>query len=312
MCWKLTYGRGGGVPISVCGPNEERGAGGGICYPHCRTGWIGNADRCLGPCPEGYVLVGDPGDARVCHRAAKTLPRLFLKGEVMLLPCTTGDYHVGTCYRDRCPQGTVRQGPVCKLESCPAGYVATVAECIVPMDTMERPWESRGAGTPLKCSQDLQLSGALCYPKCSPGYAGVGPVCWMGCTGAYGVECGAGCATDAAACTNSIMKMITAPIEVISKIADALFTAGTGAAASSVKFFVIELQQRLAQEMLTNAVKDTIKATMSVQANAIASAVVGAERMQGFDWYSLDPTGIANVVKAFNYPTCSPAVPPPQ
>jgi hypothetical protein len=38
--------------------------------------------------------------------------------------------------------------------------------------------EGRGAGTPMTCGEDEDKDGALCYPKCRPGFGGVGPVCW--------------------------------------------------------------------------------------------------------------------------------------
>jgi len=41
----------------------------------------------------------------------------------------------------------------------------------------------RGAGIPLGCADNEELSGALCYPKCKSGYTGVGPVCWENCSG---------------------------------------------------------------------------------------------------------------------------------
>ena len=39
----------------------------------------------------------------------------------------------------------------------------------------------RGAGIPMVCGPDEDLNGALCYPKCKPGYTGAGPVCWQSC-----------------------------------------------------------------------------------------------------------------------------------
>ncbi|MFO0642099.1 MAG: hypothetical protein U0183_22935 [Polyangiaceae bacterium] len=39
----------------------------------------------------------------------------------------------------------------------------------------------RGIGQiPTECGAD-EKSGLLCYPKCAPGYVGVGPVCWESC-----------------------------------------------------------------------------------------------------------------------------------
>ncbi len=53
----------------------------------------------------------------------------------------------------------------------------------------------RGAGKPLSdCPAGQEKDGALCYPRCKPGYTGVGPVCWQkGCKPGYhndGALCG--------------------------------------------------------------------------------------------------------------------------
>jgi len=47
---------------------------------------------------------------------------------------------------------------------------------------------TRGVGTiPDTCPSDQDKNGALCYPKCSDGYYGVGPVCWQSCPAGYTV-----------------------------------------------------------------------------------------------------------------------------
>lgn len=59
----------------------------------------------------------------------------------------------------------------------------------------------RGVGKPISAcdsSKGLEISGALCYPKCkeaSPSYYGVGPVCWQHCKAGY-VDEGALCRQD--------------------------------------------------------------------------------------------------------------------
>src|SRR5712671_2405760 len=37
----------------------------------------------------------------------------------------------------------------------------------------------RGAGEPLRCADNEDMDGGLCYAKCQAGYKGVGPVCWQ-------------------------------------------------------------------------------------------------------------------------------------
>lgn len=41
----------------------------------------------------------------------------------------------------------------------------------------------RGVGKPLRCASGQEQYGALCYPKCRPGYYGLGPVCRAICSG---------------------------------------------------------------------------------------------------------------------------------
>jgi hypothetical protein len=39
----------------------------------------------------------------------------------------------------------------------------------------------RGVGQPISsCSDGMERSGLLCYPKCESNYTGIGPVCWKG------------------------------------------------------------------------------------------------------------------------------------
>lgn len=50
----------------------------------------------------------------------------------------------------------------------------------------------RGVGSPMVCAATEDYQAGLCYPKCSSGYSGVGPVCWK--------SCPAGFADDGAFC----------------------------------------------------------------------------------------------------------------
>lgn len=60
-----------------------------------------------------------------------------------------------------------------------------------------KPPYGRGAGEPMRCGADEELDGALCYPKCQPGYSGVGPVCWQHCPQGY-TDTGGHCAKPGA------------------------------------------------------------------------------------------------------------------
>lgn len=52
----------------------------------------------------------------------------------------------------------------------------------------------RGVGTvPTTCQSNEERNGALCYPRCKPGYTGAGPVCWQTCPAGFrndGAHCG--------------------------------------------------------------------------------------------------------------------------
>lgn len=51
----------------------------------------------------------------------------------------------------------------------------------------------RGAGSiPDACPPNTERNGELCYPRCGPGYYGVGPVCWQTCPSTHTVRDGDG------------------------------------------------------------------------------------------------------------------------
>jgi hypothetical protein len=72
----------------------------------------------------------------------------------------------------------------------------------------------RGAGVISSECPGGEKSGGLCYPRCPPGYAGVGPVCWMRCSGEMPVECGAGCARSQEACAQAIADQVLTSAEM--------------------------------------------------------------------------------------------------
>lgn len=73
------------------------------------------------------------------------------------------------------------------------------AEASLAASTADVCWKRttvRGVGAiPTECP-NAEKSGALCYPRCPAGYAGVGPVCWKGCPSDYQDD-GALCRRDA-------------------------------------------------------------------------------------------------------------------
>ncbi len=64
-----------------------------------------------------------------------------------------------------------------------AGYLAYGQ--VARMLGLFRDSYGRGVGVAMVCGPDEEQNGALCYPKCKDGYAGVGPVCWQACPAGY-------------------------------------------------------------------------------------------------------------------------------
>ena len=73
----------------------------------------------------------------------------------------------------------------------------------------------RGAGYLMTCASNLQYDAGLCYPYCSSGYAGVGPVCWGYCPSGYSECGGALCLTDSSACSSTIANMVKSGLDVV-------------------------------------------------------------------------------------------------
>ena len=67
---------------------------------------------------------------------------------------------------------------------------------------------SIGKSSPIKCKSDLEDEGALCYPRCRPGYHGVGPVCWASNPSGW-IDCGMGSARDSGTCAQIIMDQVS-------------------------------------------------------------------------------------------------------
>ena len=52
---KTSYYRGVGIPLSECEGMEKDGA---LCYPYCRSGYVGVGPICWQKCPSGFVDIG--------------------------------------------------------------------------------------------------------------------------------------------------------------------------------------------------------------------------------------------------------------
>lgn len=94
--------------------------------------------------------------------------------------CADGlEYQAGLCY-DPCQYDYDGVGFVC-WQKCAPDYMDFGATC-----TNWSTWHTYGKNTYTRavhgltatCASDEDLDAGLCYPKCDPGFHGVGPVCW--------------------------------------------------------------------------------------------------------------------------------------
>jgi hypothetical protein len=307
VCWKQTYGRGAGTPIDSCAAGEEKD--GALCYPRCRDGFVGEGPLCFRRCPSGFVDDGltcrKPGDiyAKDSYgRGVGTLPDI--RGRC------SGDRtkQDGLCYK-RCRDGYRGRGPVC-WRTCDDGYRDDGAFCRRDPVIIGQESYGRGAGTPLRCGGDLQLDGALCYPRCKERYVGVGPVCWNDCSNQqYRVDCGFACASDVEYCRefteDATRKTIEMAISISSMVAGFY---GSGAAIGTVTRATGTVTAAARATMIKQVTKillsQGLDLAQDVAVNAATALVTSYLDGTPFDWASLDPTGIAPVVLAFKQPIC--------
>jgi hypothetical protein len=98
---------------------------------------------------------------------ASAISRLpsFLIGLLIIFVLVGGAYAGWRVY-SKCGGGSLGTCLLSSINPIPASY-------------------GRGVGEPLRCAANEDLDGALCYPKCQPGYKGVGPVCWESCPSGF-------------------------------------------------------------------------------------------------------------------------------
>ncbi len=199
----------------------------------------------------------------------------------------------------------------------------------------------RTAGTPLTCRSDQVLKGALCYPKCPSGYDHGGPVCWKRCERGHPVDCGAMCGQSPAVCALAVSNMVLATGELVANIAGAALTGGaanaslkaaktaarTGAKVaaktalknavrSAGKTISRKLQKRLGARVINYAARKSGRKAGEKLARDYAQMVLEraaqkialAQASQDPDLREIatmvDPTGVMEVVNAFDKPLC--------
>ncbi len=316
LCWRHSYGRGAGTIPAGCsgGMNNQNG----LCYRNCAAGYHGEGPVCWQNCPSGFTDIGvscakpkpygrgagypwkfgDPlDDSRMFARcqAAHGRGNCEKSGAVVYPKCKPGFHPVGCCTcSPNCVNGMRDDGAFCAKKSY-----------------------GRGAGIiPTGCGQKVNDAG-LCYPRCTSGYAGVGPVCWGQCPATHPVNCGAGCATSSDACAGNVTDQVTSVLDTTLTIVEVATTGGAMTAARKAAQtgakVAIKTAIKKASANLRNLTKSQIKQQLQKMAReqgkelAQSQAELWATALatgEDFDPADLDPTGIAAIVKAYNKPVC--------
>lgn len=276
VCWKRTYGRGAGTVPTEC-PGGDRDAG--LCYPKCEAGYVGVGPVCWQSCAPGYT-----DDGALCRR----------------------DAHITSANNSACPWYdkcglTFKKG----CSTCPEGYRNDGCTCRRDVHVYAKHSYGRGVGTVPQCRSGLENDAGLCYASCRSSYNGVGPVCWGQCPADYPVACGAACATSKAACGSAVADMVIAPLNSVASITSMVLTmGGSSAATAGAKTAVSASAKATLKATVKSRLKDLGQNLAEGLLESTADALVDASISGEFPWASLDPTGIADVVMAFNQPIC--------
>lgn len=197
QCWLRSYGRGVGSPLSACPYGSDKS--GLLCYPPCRRDYYGVGPVCWSNCAPGYEDHG-----AVCTR----WPHIKGKGCCCI---NIGFWKNGCC------------------GNCPSGYRDDGCTCHRPWHTYAKSSYGRGVGFPMICAPGLEQNLALCYPKCKPGYSGIGPVCWAErCPGAMSFPCGLLCTVNIQQCKDVMKDVSKSALDLIVGLAQILNTKGGG------------------------------------------------------------------------------------
>ncbi len=330
-CYRKSYGRGAGEPLSTCPQGTERKDL--LCYTLCKSGYEGNGPVCWQNCPSGYR----DDNATTCWK-----PNSYGRGAGY--PAKVGEFNLDKA-RKRCadehPEGCEKDGlviyPKCKpgftnagccicSPDCPPGMTNSGAGCI-------KQSYGRGAGKPMGCKDGLEKGPAdlLCYLPCQKGYHGDGPVCWQNCISTQPEECGAGCATTKEACGQKTSSMVTAPImlavniltlgesseasaakeELVTALKSRDPVAAKSALPKAMKAYALNFSKMTDKEVMSglrsslsqNAQQWVMNEFVSIQMKMTMEKDFSTEDLR--DLAGLDPTGVAQVVEAYTQKICA-------
>ncbi len=313
FCWKQTEARGVGTIPNACAGGEQ--LNGALCYKDCRAGYGGAGPVCWGQCPSGFpdrgAICGKPdsygrgagypwkfgdglSDSGMFSRCRSAHPEGCEKDGAVVYPkCRPGYHKVGCC--------------VCSPD-CPSGFSDGGATC-------NKPSYGRGAGTvPTLCEKGRYNQAGLCYRNCDSGYStGLGPVCWKSCPASAPFNCGAGCALTQAECQahtlDQVMSVMSLVVTIMQEVETGGFSLEWNELSNGGKAAYVQMAKNaIKNAAVKNMSKDEVIKTLRDQGinvglnqmDNLANAATG----QDFDFYSLDPTGIASVVKAYNHKIC--------
>jgi hypothetical protein len=212
-CWLKAYGRGVGKPIHTCtDPNEKDGL---LCYPKCKSGYLGVGPVCWQSCPDkfrddgafcfkpdsygrgiGYALSNK-------SKCEAENPQGCEQWGLLLYPKCAASFHNAACCicSPNCPSGMTDIGISCAKDSY-----------------------GRGAGTPLGCGNGEEYDTGLCYPPCQENFKSIGPVCWGSCPSGY-TPCGALCLKDQS-CANQIKQYFEGVVDIVKDFAQKNYVQG--------------------------------------------------------------------------------------
>ncbi len=318
VCWKPSYGRGAGTLTNDCAVGEREA---GLCYnTACPAGWTGVGPACHQNCPAGY---GSATAADIsCRKPAPASRVPYPNTAPGIAQCNKesgglGCEVVANMQYIKPIAGWVCAGPACR-PACPADMNDQGLFC------GKQAARGRGVGVVPKCADASSAQAGLCYKSCNPGFGGAGPVCWGQCPATHQVDCGAMCGTHSSQCAAAVANQVISVLDVVATTVETVVTfGGSTAVRAGISTAKTAAQESItaAAESITVAAKATVKAVTKDQVRTLLikqfkeagvaltesqlTNLVAVSTGDKFDFTTLDPTGIAAVVQAFNKPICA-------
>lgn len=320
FCWKNSYGRGAGKPLSTCVNGMEKN--GALCYPKCKAGYKGVGPVCWQHCPKGFR-----DDGAFCAK-----PKSYGRGAGY--PWKFGDKAFSLkAARHRCEKkhgkGHCEKSgqiyyPKCKKGFHPVGCCVCSPNCVdgqkdIGVSCSKKSY-GRGAGKPMHCASGMVNNAGLCYRKCKQNFTGVGPVCWARPPKGW-ANCGMGAAKNSKTCASTVFSQVSSVGNLAITVATlGTSSAATGAAKSSEEATKLaKLRAQFARlQKLYEENKKAIKAVTTAKKagtagydatilgmNAATATPEDIARVSAEIAAILDPTGVASTVAAYTYPTCN-------